>query len=240
MSRSVINGNLTGNQILAALPPEAITNLQPKLETVSLVFKQVIYEPQEPITHVYFLTSGLISLLTIMADKTVAEVSVVGNEGILGLPVFLGVNTTPFQAIVQIPGEAMRMSADDFKQVVNQISSLSDWIQRYIYSVLIQIAQFSACNSHHKVEQRCCRWLLTMHDRAKSDRFSITQEFLSHMLGVRRASVTEVAGKLQKAGLIAYSRGQMAICNRQGLEAASCECYALVRAEFNRLFSQLS
>lgn len=237
MSRSAINGDLTCNQILAALPPEAIASLQPKLETVSLVFKQVIYEPQEPITHVYFLRSGLISLLTILANKTVAEVSVVGNEGMLGLPVFLGVSTTPFRAIVQIPGEAMRMRADDFKQAVNQISSLSDWIHRYIYSLLIQIAQSSACNSHHTVGQRCCRWLLTMHDRAKSDRFSITQEFLSHMLGVRRASVTEVAGKLQKAGLIAYSRGQITICDRQGLEAASCECYALIKAEFERLFS---
>lgn len=237
MRRSATARDLNCNQLLAALPPEAIASLQPKLETVSLVFKQVIYEPQEPITHVYFLTSGLISLLTIMADKTAAEVSVVGNEGILGLPVFLGVNTTPFRAIVQIPGEAMRMRVDDFKLAVSQIGSLSNWIQGYIYSLLIQIAQSSACNSHHTVEQRCCRWLLTMHDRAKSDRFSITQEFLSHMLGVRRASVTEVAGKLQKAGLIAYSRGQMTICDRQGLEAASCECYALVRAEFERLFS---
>jgi CRP-like cAMP-binding protein len=172
-----------------------------------------------------------------MADKTAAEVSVVGKEGMLGIPVFLGVDTTPFKAIVQIPGEAMRMRVDDFKLAVNRISSFSSWIQRYIYSLLIQIVQSSACNSHHTVEQRCCRWLLSMHDNAMSDRFLITQEFLSHMLGVRRASVTEVAGKLQKAGLLGYSRGQMTICDRQGLEAASCECYALVTAEFERLFS---
>ena len=227
----------TFNRLLAALPPEVYTSLLPDLEIVSLEFKQLLYESKEPIAYVYFPLDCLISLFTVMANSTAAEVTMVGNEGMLGLAVFLGNDTTPFRAIVQIPGEAMRMKTDAFKQAFNSFNLLSDCLKRYTHTLLIQIAQSSACNSYHTVEQRCCRWLLTMHDNAKSDRFAITQEFLSQMLGVRRASVNEVAGKLQKAGLIRYYRGQMKICDRTSLEAASCECYSLVKSEFNRLFS---
>lgn len=225
------------NRLLATLPNEAYISLQPHLETVSLFFKQVLFEPKEEINYVYFPINSLVSLLTVMADSTVAEVGVVGNEGMLGLPVFLGIDTTPFRAIVQIPGEAIRIKVDIFRQAVNQINSFSSCIQRYINALIIQISQTSACNSRHLVEQRCCRWLLTMHDTAGSNEFLITQEFLSQMLGVRRASVTEVAGRLQKAGLIRYSRGQMSILDRKGLEAASCECYGAVKSEFDSLFS---
>lgn len=223
------------NRLLAALPPSAYASLKPQLEIVSLDFRQTIYEPKQQIAYVYFPLDSLISLFTVMGS-TAAEVGMVGNEGMVGLAVFLESNTTPFRAIVQIPGEAMRMKADVFKQAVNQISPLSSLLHRYTFTLIIQIAQSAACNNYHTVEQRCCRWLLTMHDSAKADEFLITQDFLSQMLGVRRASVTEVAGKLQKAGLISYSRGQMQIIDRRGLEAVACECYALVKSEFNRLF----
>lgn len=236
MSGSVTSQRYIFNRLLAALPQSAYTNLLPDMEIVSLEFKQVLYEPKEPIAYVYFPLDCLISLFTVMADSTAAEVTMVGNEGVLGLAVFLGNDTTPFRAIVQIPGDALRMKTDAFKQAIN-FDLLSDGLKRYTQTLLIQIAQSSACNSHHTVEQRCCRWLLMMHDSAKSDRFLITQEFLSQMVGVRRASVNEVAGRLQKAGLIRYNRGQIKICDRQGLEAASCECYSLVKAEEDRLFS---
>ena len=177
----------TFNRLLAALPPEVYTSLLPDLEIVSLEFKQLLYESKEQIVYVYFPLDCLISLFTVMANSTAAEVTMVGNEGMLGLAVFLGNDTTPFRAIVQIPGEAMRMKTDAFKQAFNSFNLLSDCLKRYTHTLLIQIAQSSACNSYHTVEQRCCRWLLTMHDNAKSDRFAITQEFLSQMLGVRRA-----------------------------------------------------
>ena len=235
MYGSQSNQNYNLNQLLAALPPSAYARLAPQLEIVRLDFKQVLYEPKQQIVYVYFPLNSLISLFTVMGN-TAAEVGMIGNEGMLGLAVFLESNVTPFRAIVQIPGEAMRMKADVFKQMVNQISSLSCLLHRYTYTLIIEIAQSAACNSYHTVEQRCCRWLLMMHDTAKSDFFLITQDFLSQMLGVRRASVTEVAGKLQKAELISYSRGQMQIVDRTGLEAAACECYALVKSEFERLF----
>lgn len=223
------------NRLLAALPQSAYASLLPDLEIVSLDFKQIIYQPKEQITYVYFPIDSLISLFTVMTDGTAAEVGMVGSEGMVGLAVFLESNITPFKAIVQIPGEAMRMKADVFKQAVSQIDSFSSLLHRYTYSLIIQIALGAACNSYHTVEQRCCRWLLMMHDSAKSDFFLITQDFLSQMLGVRRASVTEVAGKLQKARLISYTRGEIQIVNRSGLEVAACECYALVKSEFDRL-----
>ncbi len=235
MYGSQSNQNYSLNQLLAALPPSGYARIAPHLEIVRLDFKQVLYEPKQQIVYVYFPLNSLISLFTVMGN-TAAEVGMIGNEGMLGLAVFLESNVTPFRAIVQIPGEAMRMKADVFKQMVNQISSLSCLLHRYTYALIIEIAQSAACNSYHTVEQRCCRWLLMMHDTAKSDFFLITQDFLSQMLGVRRASVTEVAGKLQKAELISYSRGQMQIVDRTGLEAVACECYALVKSEFERLF----
>lgn len=165
----------------------------------------MLYQPGELIRYVYFPLSGVVSLLTILADGTETEVGIVGNEGIAGISVFLGIDTTSIKALVQIPGDATLV----------------------------------ACNSRHSVEERCCRWLLMCHDRAKSDHFPITQEFLSHMLGVRRASVTVVAGMLQKAGLISYSRGRMTILDRPGLEEVSCECYQSIKAEFDRVFSAI-
>jgi len=223
------------NRLLAALPSEVKARLEPNLERVSLPFKEVLYESREVIEYVYFPINGVVSLLTIVEERTLAEVGLVGNEGMVGLSVFLGIEATPFKAIVQVPGEAMRMKADVFKDLVNPDSPFYSLLLRYTHTLMLQISQSAGCNSHHSVEERCCRWLLMTSDRVQSDQFPITHEFLSKMLGVRRASITVVAGMLQKAGLIRYSRGQMTIKDRPGLEAVSCQCYRLVKEEEDRL-----
>jgi CRP-like cAMP-binding protein len=219
------------NRLLAALPSEVKARLEPNLKRVSLPFKEVLYESRELIEYVYFPINAVLSLLTIVEDRTLAEVGLVGNEGMVGLSVFLGIEATPFKAIVQVPGEAMRMKADVFKDLVNPDSPLYSLLLRYTHTLMLQISQSAACNSHHSVEERCCRWLLMTRDRVQSDQFPITHEFLSQMLGVRRASITVVAGMLQKAGLIRYSWGQMTILDCPGLEAVSCQCYRLVKEE---------
>ena len=227
------------NRLLAALPRKEYNRLLPYWELVPMDFKQVLYVSGKPIEYVYFPNSGIISLLIIMSDRIAAEVGMVGNEGIAGISVFLGIDTTSIKAIVQIPGDAMRMRASDFQAELLD-GALHNLLQRYTQTLIDQISQSVACNRHHSVEERCCRWLLMCHDRAKSDQFPITHEFLSHMLGVRRASVTVVAGMLQKAGLISYSRGRMTILNRPGLEEVSCECYESIKADFDRVFSVIA
>jgi CRP-like cAMP-binding protein len=223
------------NRLLAALPSEVKARLLPNLERVSLPFKEVLYKSRELIEYVYFPNHGVVPLLTLLEDGTLAEVGLVGNEGMVGLSVLLGIEATPFKAIVQVRGEAMRMKADVFKDLVNPDSPLYSLLLRYTHALMFQISQSAACNSHHSVEERCCRWLLMTRDRVQSDQFPITHEFLSQMLGVRRASITVVAGMLQKAGLIRYSRGQMTIEDRQGLLAVTCQCYRLVKEEEDRL-----
>ena len=223
------------NRLLAALPKEEYERLLPNLESVSLEFKQVLYQPDELINHVYFPVNGVISLLTIMEDGNIVEVGTVGYEGLAGLPIFLGADRTPGQAISQIPGDAMKMRADVFKREVTPGSPLYNLLQRYTQALLNLLAQSAACNRLHSIEQRCCRWLLMTQDRVGSDQFVLTQEFLAQMLGVRRASVNEVATTIQKAGLIRYSRGKMTICDRLGLEATACECYQVVKQELDRL-----
>lgn len=223
------------NRLLAAIPSETKACLESNLERVSLPFKEILYESRELIEYVYFPINGVISLLTIVEECTLAEVGLVGNEGMVGVSVFLGIEATPFKAIVQVPGEAMRMKADVFKALVNPDSPLYSLLLRYTHALMFQIAQSAACNPHHSVEERCCRWLLMTRDRVQSDQFPLTHEFLSQMLGVRRASITVVAGMLQKAGLIRYSRGRMTILDSPGLEAVSCQCYRLVKEEEDRL-----
>ena len=227
--------NLIQNQLLSAIPTEEYKRLLPHLETVALTLKQIIYAPNEPIDYVYFPKSGMISLVNITEDGRTVEAATVGNEGMVGIPVFLRTDRMPGQAIVQIVGNALRMKADVFKREVLPGSQLYNLLLRYTQALLNQISQSVACNSLHSVEQRCCRWLLVTHDRVKADQFSLTQELLSQMLGVRRASVSEVANTLQKQGLIRYSRGKMTILDRQGLESASCECYRVVKQECDRL-----
>lgn len=227
--------NLIENQLLSSLPQEEYKRLLPNLELVSLNFKQIIYAPDEAIDYVYFPNSGIISLVNVTKDGRTVEVAMVGNEGMAGIPVFLRADKTPCLAISQVVGDAMRMKTDVFKREVTPGTSLYNLLLRYTQALLNQISQSVACNCLHPVEGRLCRWLLMSHDRVKSNQFMLTQELLSQMLGVRRASVSEVAATLQKAGLIRYTRGKMTILDREGLESSSCECYRVVKEEFDRL-----
>ncbi len=227
--------NLIENRLLSALPIEEYKRLLPNLELVSLNFKQIIYAPDEPIEYVYFPNSGVISLVNVTEDGKTVEAGMVGNEGMAGIPVLLGADKMPSLAISQVVGDAVRMKADVFKREVTPGTSLYKLLLRYTQALLNQISQSVACNSLHPVERRCCRWLLMCHDRVRSDQFMVTQELLSQMLGVRRASVSVVAATVQKAGLIRYNRGRITIVDREGLEAGSCECYRVVKQEFDRL-----
>jgi CRP-like cAMP-binding protein len=228
--RSHVRGE---NALLSALPPEERRRLP--LEPVAQGLREVVYEPNGPITHVYFPLSGVFSLLVHMADGLAVEAGTVGNEGMVGLPVFLGAETSPHQAFAQVAGDSLRMRTEDFKGALRRDGPLHEVLQRYNQALMNQMAYSVACNRLHSVEERMCRWLLMTHDRVGADRFPLTQEFLAQMLGVRRPSVTVVAGVLQKAGLIAYARGWVLILDRAGLEASSCECYRVVRDEFDRL-----
>lgn len=227
--------NLVANKLLAALPQEDYERLLPNLETIPLLFKKILYQPNEPIQYVYFPISGVISLLNIMVDGGAIEVATLGNEGMVGIPVLLGADQVPAETFVQVPGEALRMKVSVFKREVTPGSPLHSLLLRYTQTLINQIAQSAACNRLHSVEERACRWLLLTQDRVHSDEFPLTQEFLSQMLGVRRATVSEVAAALQKAGLISYYRGKITILDRKGLESASCECYQIVKQEYIRL-----
>jgi CRP-like cAMP-binding protein len=223
------------NRLLTALPPDVYEGIRPHLEPVELAMRQVLYQPRKPISHVYFLCSAVTSLVAIMDDGTVVEVATVGKEGLVGLPAFLGAHASPLQAFCQMPGSALRMEASRFREIVERTGALNSLLHRYTQALFNEIAQAAACNRVHPMEERCARWLLMTHDRVAEDTFPLTHAFLAQMLGVRRATVTVVAGMLQQAGLIAYRRGVMTIVNRDGLEAASCECYRVVRAEYDRL-----
>lgn len=229
--------NPVGNQLLAALPKEEYERLIANMEAISLKVKLNAYKPNEPIEYVYFVNSGVISLLNLMEDGTAVEVATVGKEGMVGLPVFLGADSIPGLGMVQIPGDGLRMKVNVFKDKVTPDSALHDLLQRYTQTLFNQIAQSAACNRLHSVEERMCRWLLMTQDRVGQDEFPLTQEFLSQMLGVRRPTVSMSASILQKAGLIRYSRGNITILDREGLEASSCECYKIIQADFERLFN---
>jgi CRP-like cAMP-binding protein len=223
------------NRILALLPAEELEGLRPALERVRLETRQVVFDVGAPIEHVYFPETAVVSLVSVMPDGSAVETATVGHEGMVGIPVFLGAGSMAGQAFAQVPGDAYRMSAGDLRAEVGRGGVLPEVLGRYTQALFTHVAQCSACNRLHPVEQRCARWLLTTHDAVGADAFEMTHLFLSQMLGVRRATVTEVAGRLQDAGLIEYSRGRMAVVDRAGLEAAACECYGIVRAEFARL-----
>lgn len=227
--------NASENRLLAALPKEEYERLVANMEAVFLELKHSVYEPNEPIEYVYFVKNGVVSLLNVMEDGKEVEVATVGNEGMVGLPVFLGAEKIPGRAFSQVPGDALRMKADVFKDKVTPGTRLHDLLQRYTQALFNQIAQGTACNTLHSVEERMCRWLLMTQDRVGKDDFPLTQEFLGQMLGVRRPTVSIAASILQKAGLIRYSRGGITILDREGLEDSSCECYAIIKAEFDRL-----
>jgi CRP-like cAMP-binding protein len=226
------------NRLLAALPAAEYRRLLPKLESVSLSLKQRVYESLKTIDYVYFPLNGVVSILTFMKDGTAIEIATVGNEGMVGLPVFWGADRTPLVASQQIPGESMRMDSKAFTKEIKRNGPLAAILDLYTHAFVVQIAQGNACNRAHSIAQRCARWLLTIHDRVgRRQRFFITQEFLGQMLGVRRAGVNEVASAFRKSKLIDYKRGMIHILDRKGLEKRSCECYWVIKKETDRLFS---
>lgn len=223
------------NRILAALPPEEAEVLRPHLEEVPLAYRQELHHPGGRIEHVYFCHIGVVSLLSLMKDGVAVEIATVGPEGMVGMPVFLGDERMPTKAFAQVPGQGARMEADAFRRVIGRCPTLNRLLLRYALALMGQIAQNSACNRTHSVEERCARWLLLTQDRVHSPSFPLTQEFLAQMLGVRRPTVSIAAGMLSKAGLISYLRGHITVLDRPGLEAASCECYRVIADEFERL-----
>jgi CRP-like cAMP-binding protein len=223
------------NRLLSALSAADYQRLVPHLELVHLRMKHVAYEPEQPIEYAYFPLTGLASMVTIMQSGKTIEVATIGNEGMIGLPLFLGVDRTAGKAYTQVPGDSLRIKAEVFQKEVSRQGGLARMLQLYTQALMVQISQAMACNSIHPIEQRTARWLLMTHDRVAAARFLMSQEVLSQMLGVRRAGVNEVAKKFRKAGLIRYSRGVVEIVDRAGLEAASCECYGVIQAEFVRL-----
>ncbi len=223
------------NRLLTALPRAEYDRLSPHLEKVSLPLKDILYEANGPIPHVFFPLIGVVSLVIIMEGGFCLEVGLIGNEGMVGTPVFLGSQRSPTRAISQVPGEALRLETKVFQEEIKRSTALNRLVQRYTQAMINQISQSTVCNHRHSVEKRMCRWLLMSHDRVGTDNFMLTQEFLAQMLGVRRPTVTAAAGVLQTAGLISYHRGRVTVLDRKGLEAASCECYEVVAKELDRL-----
>lgn len=221
------------NQLLAALPKDEYQRLLPKLDPFTLVFGEVIYEPGDLMRNVYFPTSGIISLLAAVEDRATLEVGIVGREGMVGLPAFMGVKTSGNRAVVQGAGAAMRMKATAFRNECENGGSFPRILRRYTHSRLTQIAQGAACNRFHPIDARLARWLLMTRDRMGADQFQLTQEFLSNMLGVRREGVNKAAGALQQQNLISYSRGDLLILDRVGLKAIACHCYGIIKAEYD-------
>ena len=226
------------NQLLAALLDADYKHLAPHLEHVPLALGEVIYEADRPIQYVYFPENAVISMLSLMEDGSTVEVGLVGSEGMLGIRILLGARTTPHSANVQLAGTVMRMSAATLDRELRTGSPLQGLLLLYTQALLTQVRQSAACNVQHKINQRLARWLLTMQDYAKADDLHLTQDLIAMMMGSRRASVTEAATKLQRARLIRYRRGDIRIVDRQGLEEAACECYRIVKEEFDRLYRQ--
>jgi CRP-like cAMP-binding protein len=224
-----------GNRLLAALPDTDRERLLADAEPLEMTVRQPIYEPGKPIEQVYFPIDAVLSVLAVMDDGQAVEVATVGNEGMVGIPVFLGVSTSPGLAFCQVPGRSWRMPAGTFRELANGAGAFHGLLQRYTFAFFTQISQGSACNRLHHMDQRLARWLLLTHDRIGQDQFPLTQEFMAQMLGVRRATVTEAARRLQQDGLITYSRGVITVTDRKGLEAASCECYRIISDEHARL-----
>lgn len=229
MLRSTKPREPLNNRLLAALSQKEYQQLAPDLTRVELQFEEILYEPGEVIQNVYFPNHGIISLLSTVEDRSTLEVGIVGSEGMVGIGVFLGVKTSLNRVLVQGAGSAMKMKAVALEKQIKNKRRLSELLRRYTHSLLIQISQAAVCNRFHPVEKRLARWLLMTHERLRTDEFRITQGFLSDMLGVRREGVVKAARLLQQRQLIRYVRGHLTILNRAGLEAASCQCYALMR-----------
>jgi CRP-like cAMP-binding protein len=223
------------NHLLNALPAADYQRIAARLELVPLKLADVLYEPGVPLRYVYFPTTAIVSLLYVMEDGASAEIAIVGNEGILGIALFMGGETTPSRAVVQSAGHGYRLKAQFLKDEFGRFGPFLRLLLRYTQALITQMAQTAVCNRHHSVDQQLCRWLLLSLDRLASSELSMTQELIANMLGVRREGVTEAAGKLQLAGLIHYRRGKIVVLDRPRLEARSCECYQVVKTEFDRL-----
>lgn len=225
------------NRLLAALPPDDFRRLSPFLKKVPIRVKQILHKSGEPVRTVYFLNGGVASITTRLADGTTVEAATVGDEGMLGVEAFLSDNAVaPGDTLIQVPdGDAETMSVQDFRREMRKQDAFRDLIGRYTQVVIAQMMQSAACNALHHVQQRCARWLLMTHDRMHEHDFTLSHEFLAVMLGVQRPTVSVVAATLQQAGLIHYIHGRVTVTNRRGLEAAACECYPLIRAQFDRL-----
>jgi CRP-like cAMP-binding protein len=224
------------NQLLDALSKEQYRRLAPNLIAFPLVFGETVYELGDTIRHIYFPASGIISLLTAVEDRSTLEVGIVGREGMVGLPVFMGVKVSRNRAVVQGAGSAMRIKAGAFLKECNNGGSLSRLLLRYTHSRLTQVAQGAACNQFHPINARLARWLLMTHDRMQTNEFQLTQEFLSNMLGVRREGINKAAGALQQQDLIRYVRGTLTVLKRTGLAAIACECYQIIKTEYDNVF----
>lgn len=222
------------NRILASLPAEERARLSQKLKPVNLEQGQVLNNPEEPVQHIYFINDALVSILSLLSDGSTIEVGVVGRDGISDTSVLFGTNVAAHQALVQIPGSALRIKTEAFTEEIERGGQLQLLLLRYARLLLTQISQVSACNSLHTIEERLARWLLMSAYRVESNELPLTQEFLSHMLGVRRAGVTVAARVLQSAGLIKYNRGHITILDEEGLEASACECYQITRDDLKR------
>jgi CRP-like cAMP-binding protein len=224
------------NRLLAALPPEDFARLQPNLEATPLPLGWAVYESGDTQGYVYFPTNAIVSLMYVLADGASTELGVVGNDGLVGIALFMGGETTPSRAVVQSAGEGYRLKASILKAEFERGGRLQHLLLRYTQALITQMTQTAVCNRHHSVDQQLCRWLLLSLDRLPSNELRMTHELIADMLGVRREGVTEAAGTLQAAGLIQYSRGKITVLDRPMLEARVCECYAVVKRETDRLF----
>lgn len=226
---------LRHNAILAQLPADEFDRLHRNAEIVHAEIGRQVFRPGEPMTHVFFPLTSVFSVVAVADERILVEVATVGLEGMVGLPLFLGATASPHASFCQIPGDAVRLSAEALRQALTGDGALHRGLHRLTQATMVQIAQNVVCNNSHELEQRAARWLLTTHDRVSRDEFSLTQQFLAQMLGARRPTVSQVARRLQDSGLISYARGTMRIRDRAGLERMACRCYSIVRAEFDAM-----
>jgi CRP-like cAMP-binding protein len=227
------------NHLLAALPTAEYERLAPHLERVPLLLGESLYEPGGQLEHVYFPTTAIVSLLYVLESGASAEMAGVGNEGVLGISLFMGGNTTPSSAVVQTAGHGYRLAGKRLRDEFNRAGLMQRLLLRYTQALLTQMCQTAACNRHHSIDQQLCRWLLLTLDRLPSNELVMTQELVASALGVRRESITEAAGKLQRAGFVSYRRGHISVTDRSGLETGACECYGVVKKEILRLLSDV-
>lgn len=235
MAGSTKKDEVVQNHLLAGIREDELARLLPNLELVSLTLGHVLYESGERMDYVYFPTTAIISLLYIMENGSTAEIGVVGKDGMVGIAIFMGGDTTPNRAVVQSAGKALKMPAARMKDEFTRGGRFHNLCLRYTQALITQISQTAVCNRLHSVDQQLCRWLLLSHDRLPTDRLIMTQDLIANMLGVRREGITHAAKRLQTAGYISYVRGDMTILDRKGLESGVCECYQVVRAEYDRL-----